>query len=501
MPSTKPSNGQTGVDPYVQLWTCNRADNKITGLVGFGKLKNLLQPEHAYFEGKWAEVKFWAEYLDGNSGRVLAYPRVKTFHRENPYRKYQLNRQSSARSAKKIFGLIDSYHLAGFRITDIEATMPAATSAFLASQGRRGRDIAWSMNRQFWDAMIDNGLVGPGHARHSNLHSWKTSCPLEPHFHFHELVPNFELERYEVPASAGAVVVPCAWQAVNKLRSGAKHILAPESVSPFAVPGCSCAYCVGVREWQVQPVRLQPADRWACGQRAVFKKRAWVRRCGGGMVPWTSRQLLLAKAIWLNIQINYARRYCIQEAWSCQAKLFIFQRRYGLAGLVRLVSFLAQFHKGLIDVYATVVKLNLGIGMAKFMNKLSYNGRHPVEDFAVYSNKNPDCSMPGEFTHYDNRARLFGWWRDMKKMVVLSEKEEKVKLSPYTAEKMARMGNYSTSQLLEDSEVGGERRLVAVDLIRGSPVERVLSEGEVKWLKGVAYQFPSHEGYQECLGL
>ncbi len=89
----------------------------------------------------------------------------------------------------------------------------------------------------------------------------------------------------------------------------------------------------------------------------------------------------------------------------------------------------------------------------------------------------------------------------MKKMVVLSEKEEKVKLSPYTAEKMARMGNYSTSQLLEDSEVGGERRLVAVDLIQGSPVERVLSEGEVKWLKGVAYQFPSHEGYQECLGL
>ncbi|MBA7561268.1 hypothetical protein ES708_02905 [subsurface metagenome] len=466
VPSTKPSNGQTGVDPYVQLWTSNSADNKLTRVIGWSKLHNLLQPKHPYFEGKWAEIKFWSKYLDKKADLVLAYPRVQTFHRENPFRKYQLNRQCSARSAKKIFKLIDSYHLAGFRITDIETTMPAATSAFLASQGRRGRDIAWGMNRQFWDAMIDNGLVGPGHARHSNLHSWKTSCPLEPHFHFHELLPNYE----RVGGAPAAV-----------------------DMAPF---GCSrCGHTVWV---QVGLASWQCATCYPVADKPVFKKREWVRRCGGGMVPWTSRQLLLVKAIWLDIQINYARRYCIQEAWSCQDKLFRFQRRYGLVGLVRLLSFLAQFHKGLIDVYATVAKLNSGVGKAKFLNKLSYNGRHPVEDFAVYSNKNPDCSMPGEFTHYDNRARLFGWWRDVKKMVVLSEKEEKIKLSPYTAEPMEYLGHYSTSELVSDSEV---RKLVAVDIIRGSPVERVLGDDDFEWVERVVYQ-PSQGGsYQDWLGL
>lgn len=449
-------SGETGAAVMYNNWTCNREHEGLMRVVGFGKLRNLLQPKHAYFEGKWAEVKWWTRYFDEKSELDLVYPQVKTFHRENPYRRYQLNRQCSARSAKAIFKLIESYRLPGFRVTDIETTMPAATSAFLASKGRRGRDMAWSMNDRFWQALVDNGLVGSGHARRSNLHTWKTACPLEPHFHFHELLPNYE-------------------------RVGG----APVAVD---MPGCDCPGCGRTLWAQVGPASWQCVTCYPVEDKPIFRKREWSRQRAGTMVPWSDRELLLVKAIWLNIQINYARKYCIQGAWDCQLKLLRFQRKHGLRGLVRLVSFLGHFNKGLVDVYVSFVKLNHDLGRAKFVNKLSYNGRHPVEDFAVYSNKNPDCSMPLEFIqHYDNKARLKGWWRDIKKIVTLSKSKEKEKLSPYNAESMKYLGRYYTSELLFGEDIYGAKKLVGVDIIRGSPVERLLSAEEMDWLKSVAF--------------
>ncbi|MBA7697484.1 hypothetical protein ES703_106149 [subsurface metagenome] len=490
MPSAQAGSAETGAACYVQQWTYNREHEGLTRVVGYGKLRNLLQPKHKYFEDKWAEIKYWTRYLDKVSGCDLVYPRVKTFHRENPYRRYQLNRQCSARAAKAVFSLIENYRLPGFRVTDIETTMPAVTSAFLAFKGKRGRDMAWGMNDRFWQGLEDNGLVGSGHARRSNLHSWKTDCPVEPHFHFHELVPNFELVRYEFAAGSGRGWKDVPWQAVNDLRLEVGHIIAPEDVSPFAFPGCGCVYCVAVREWLAKPVKpVKAVSWWECGQRAVFQKREWSRQRGGTMVPWSDQELLQVKAIWLNIQINFVRKYCIQGAWDCQLKLLKFQRKYGLRGLVRLLSFLGRFNKGLVDVYVSFVKLNHNLGRAKLMNKLSYNGRHPVEDFAVYSNKYLDCVMPPEFIqHYDNKARLHGWWRDIKKIAVLSVSKEKEKLSPYNAEPMQYLGHYYTSELVYDGDIYGEMKLVGVDIIRGSPVERLLSAEDLAWLKDVAFQ-------------
>ncbi|MBA7571364.1 hypothetical protein ES708_13126 [subsurface metagenome] len=455
LPSSQAGKGETCPAVMSNNWTCNR-EQGLTRVVGFSKLRNLLQPKHPYFEGKWAEVKYWTRYLDEKSGCDLVYPKVKTFHRENPYRRYQLNRQCSARSAKSIFGLIESYRLPGFRVTGIETTMPAVTSVFLASKGKRGRDMAWSMNTRFWQDLVDHGLVGAGHARRSNLHTWKTDCPLEPHFHFHELLPNYE-------------------------RVGG----APVAVD---MPGCDCPGCGGTLWAQVGLASWQCVTCYPVEDKPVFQKREWSRQRGGTMVPWLDRELSLVKALWLNIQINYARKYCIQGAWDCQTKLMKFQRRCGLKGLVRLVSFLGHFNKGLVDVYVTFVKLNYDLGRAKFVNKLSYNGRHPVEDFVVYSNKNPDCSMPPEFIqHYDNKARLHGWWRDIKKIVILSKSKEKEKLSPYNAEPMKYLGRYYTSELLFDEDICGDKKLMAVDVIRGSPVERLLGAEDLEWLKSVAF--------------
>ena len=457
LPSSQSESGETGAAVMSNNWTCNREHEGLTRVVGFGKLRNLLQPKHPYFENKWAEVKYWTRYIDEVQGCDLVYPKVTTFHRENPYRRYQLNRQCSARAVKAVFRLIESYRLPGFRVTDIETTMPAATSAFLASKGKRGRDMAWSMNDRFWLDLVDNGLVGAGHARRSNLHTWKTDCPLEPHFHFHELLPNYE----RVGGALAAVDMP-----------------------PYACSKCGCTLWVevGLAQWQC-------ATCYPVEDKPVFQKREWSRQRGGTMVPWSDRELPLVKAIWLNVQINYARKYCIQGAWDCQLKLLRFQRRRGLKGLVRLVSFLGHFNKGLVDVYVSFVKLNHNLGRARFVNKLSYNGRHSVEDYAVYSNKNPDCSMPPEFIqHYDNKARLHGWWRDIKKIVILSVSKEKEKLSPYNAEPMKYLGRYYTSELLFDGDLYGEMKLVGVDIIRGSPVERLLTEEDLDWLKGVAFQ-------------
>jgi len=438
---------------YVQHWTCNREYNGLTRVVGFGKLRNLLQPKHPYFVDKGASIKYWHRYYDKKLDCDLVYPRVKTYHRENPFRRYQLNRQCSARSVKAFIKFTINYKLHGMRVVDIEKTMPVSVSRFLSARGKSGIDMVWNMNKRFWDEMVSNSLVGGGHARRSNLHTWQTEKPLEPHYHFHELLPNYEVV-------------------------GAKYQVED-------MPQYPCSKCGGtkwVREGEVS---------WFCAtcyppeSIPVFEKREWRRQAGGTMVPWSDKELILLKAIWLNIQINFVRRYCISDAWACQAKLLRFQRKHGLPGLIRLVSFLSQFNKGLIDIYVSFTKCNSEEGKAKLMHKLNYNGRHVMEDYAVYSNQHPDCPAPPAFIqHYDNKARLFGWWRDIRKLVSLLPKDEKQKLSPYNAEPMDYLGRWSTIELLDMHD----GNVVAVDFIRGRPLERLLNNDDREWLENVDFQ-------------
>ena len=449
---------QTDSRPYVHNWTSKGADTlKVARIIGYGKLKNLLQPNGKYFEGEYAEVWKWYRYLD-KQGNDLLYPKVKTFGRNNPYRRHQLNSQCAARAAKKVFKLKEQYQLQGLRMIDTTLTHPKAVSNYLASKCKPGRDAAWSLSERFWSSMVEYGLIGAGYAKHSNLHTWSSKEPLEAHFHTHNLIPNYEVKNY-------------------------KYI----SLEPEDFPHLPCSKC-GSTMWlktgsaAYQCAKCFPVDE---KKEPEFIKREWCYQ-GGTMVPWSYKQVVLLKALWLNTNINYVRRYCIEGAWENQAKLLRFQRRYGVPGLVRLVSFLARFGKGLIDVSISFIKLNSDIGRAKFMHKLAYNGRHPCEDYATYLNAHDDSPPPVWLLPYDNKARLFNWWRDIGEFVKLSGKEERAKLSPYDSTPMEYIGKVDTLDLLNGEVSGGN--LVAVDFIRGSPVERLLDKEELSWLYGVDFQ-------------
>ncbi|GAI35406.1 unnamed protein product, partial [marine sediment metagenome] len=87
---------------------------------------------------------------------------------------------------------------------------------------------------------------------------------------------------------------------------------------------------------------------------------------------------------------------------------------------------------------------------------------------------------PEFILHYSNKARLSGWWRDIKKIAgTLSKDKERERLSPYNAEPMEYLGRYQSEDLLSCQD----GRLVAVDFIRGCPMERLLGKDDKDWLK------------------
>lgn len=452
---------------YLDIRTCNREVLKGSRIMGFNKLRNMLQPEHKYFEAYWGEIKGYLRYFDSKTGSDLLYPQIKTVGRtKNPYKKYKLNRQCAGRAAKRMLAVVDSRKLQNFRIVDLETTMPKAVSEYLAGLGKTGRDKAWALEGKFYQALIDDALIPEGLARRVNLHTWSTENPLQPHFHHHTLIGN----HYRVGIEKIVPRLKC-WVCGELLLDNmtiARHIISEHHAS-FEL------------KWAEEYVTRWKKGYKAKQERSMLRKWTWKRLRSGGLVPWNESQLIKLKANWLNTVINYVRQHNIGGAWENQAKLLTFQRRHGVKGLCRLISFMGRFNAGLIDVYVSYASLDTSIGKAKFVNKLAYNGRNPIEDYAVFSNKNPDCDMPPDFIEgYPNKARLFGWWRDLDKELG-PVSPEITKLSPYDGEPMDYLGKYDITELVDD--ISGP--LIAVDIIRGRPVERYLTDDDVGWLKRV----------------
>jgi len=137
------------------------------------------------------------------------------------------------------------------------------------------------------------------------------------------------------------------------------------------------------------------------------------------------------------------------------------------------------------DVFVNFVSLDDSLGKAKLMHKINYQSRHPIEDYAVYSNAHPDCPNPPEWLlHYDNRSHVFGWWRYIKTMLEGVDMGDKEKLSPIIGEPMEYQRKVSLDGLL----AYGEGKLGYLDLEKGKLVIGDLNEDDIAWLWSVMWQ-------------
>jgi hypothetical protein len=158
-------------------------------------------------------------------------------------------------------------------------------------------------------------------------------------------------------------------------------------------------------------------------------------------------------------------------------RLLKFARRHGIK-----CSVLED--KGVVDVYVNFVSLDGGLGKAKVMNRINYQSRHPIEDYAVYSNKHPSCPDPPDWLlHYENRTRVFGWWRYISRLTEGADMSDKEKLSPLDGEPMEYMGTISLEGLL----ARGQGKLGYLDIVKGKPVVGELTEADIGWLRSVMW--------------
>jgi len=362
----------------------SQTSTSIFRLVNFRKIRALLQPLHRYFEDKKAEITEFSVYDDAEA--TLCYPKIKSYHPDNPYRRYRLHSKASARTYRRIRQMVESQKWTDFVVADLTLTMPKGISEYLAEHGKNGRSMAWRLYSGFWNEDLPD-IIGQDVALgcHSNLHLWSSKNPTQAQYHFHNLIANYGLI---------------------------------ESKTDIDEDG--------------EPV-------------LEFVRWNWHRQRGGREVPFSDNQLELLKEKWL-------------------ARLQRFCKRHGIK----------EIH-GNIDIYVGFVD-----EWSKFLHKLNYNGRHWSEDYAEYSNENLDCPAPPEWLlNYDNKARVFGWWSNIKGFVI--DKKEIEKISPYTGEQMDYRGKYSLWQLDDESE----GQFGYVEFIKGQPVEGMLTDDDKEWLKGV----------------
>ncbi len=163
--------------------------DQINRVVGYGPLREMLQPKHPYFDDKKAWVRSFLEYRqDEQSQHKLLYPEIWDPSRQNPYRQRQLSRSHTGRVVNRLMNLRKRYFWGGLSLQCLVTTSPREVSEYIMSQPN-GKEMAWRLHSRFWKEYVK--LPGnDGLACFSNLHTWKTENPLNPHVHFHDLIPN-----------------------------------------------------------------------------------------------------------------------------------------------------------------------------------------------------------------------------------------------------------------------------------------------------------------------
>ena len=407
-----------------------------TFMVDGVKLQNLLRPKHKYYADKWGSIATIACYEDEDQGKRLLYPKVRAIHRENPYRKMQLRRQTTGRTTKTMLDLVANNELTDFRVADLVFTFPQEVSRFLAGKGKRGREFAWRMEKRLWSELDAVGLHSPSLARSVNLHLWKTENPLYAHFHFHEMVPNYVCTFNEKPRTPVPPLVD--WSEDFQTYYRAKHK----------------QYADGILEGTPSETKLRPDE-------VKFEKRPWDTGADGTGGPWTKDQLRIVKSVWTIVVKRFVRKHNVKCPFFSNPE-------------------------ATLDVHVDFIRLNSEMGRVRFMHKLNYKARHWSEDYAKYSNMHTDCDDPPPWLmKYDNRTRVFGWWGKLKVLAGNSTDSDKDKLSPYTGKTMTYVGRFGGEIGLTSIMQLAEGRLFCVEFIRGRPVETEYTPADLTWLKSV----------------
>ncbi|GAJ10660.1 unnamed protein product, partial [marine sediment metagenome] len=182
-----------------------------------------------------------------------------------------------------------------------------------------------------------------------------------------------------------------------------------------------------------------------------LETKPWHRQRGGMVVPTTDEQTATLKLAWRKIQLDFAFRHGIS--------------------LPKLED------DGKASAHVRFDDPTTPLGRARWLHNLAYFGRHPIIDYAYYTNDNPECAMPPErIQHYANRTRVGGWLRDTKKLLAGKDTgRDKQKRSPFTGKPMIYMGSISVNGILELS--GGD--LGYIDFVKGKPVFGDLTPDEV----------------------
>jgi len=128
-------------------------------------------------------------------------------------------------------------------------------------------------------------------------------------------------------------------------------------------------------------------------------ERRWHKQRGGRFVPYSEEGLRRLKGLWWARVRRFARRKRI--TWV--------EYRQGEDGeLEPNVNLYIQF----------VGSITEKRGRVDFMHKLNYCKRSPLEDYAKYSNRFPDCpNLPEWLEGYTNRPRVYGFWRDLRAII------------------------------------------------------------------------------------
>jgi hypothetical protein len=130
--------------------------------------------------------------------------------------------------------------------------------------------------------------------------------------------------------------------------------------------------------------------------------------------------------------------------------------------------------EALLDVNVSFFSLD---DRTRLASRLNYQRRHWIEDYTLYTLKQPDCEDPPAWLEtYNNRARCFGWWLWLSLLGGIQSTELTPKRDYETGTELVGAGQCTSFANLE---------LWSLETIKGRAVNSRLNGADIEWLKTV----------------